>query len=89
MARIFTLSVPFEGKERHALVNLHTQGYDMDVKVHYLDHDLYSLLPEGNLVFSLSGGLKQPAQLVNDMAVRLVGNTVDALSAFFSRSKQE
>ena len=89
MSRIFTLTVPFDGKERAALVNLNANGYDMDVRVHYLDRELYSILPEGNLVFSLNEGLKQPHDLDNDLALRLVDNTVDALSDFFSRSKQE
>lgn len=87
MSRIFTLTVPFDGKERAALVNLNANEYDMDVRVHYLDRDLYSILPEGNLVFSLNEGLKQPHELASDQAVRLVDNTVDALSAFFSRNK--
>jgi hypothetical protein len=89
MSRIFTLSVLFEGKERAALVNLNANEYDMDVRVHYLDRELYSILPEGNLVFSLNEGLKQPHELDTDQAVQLVDNTVDALTAFFSRSKQE
>jgi len=38
-------------------------------------------------VFSLTEGLKQPTQLVNEMAIKLVDNTIDALSAFFSRGK--
>ena len=87
MARVFTLNVPFEGKERPVLVNMNAQGYDMAVQVHYFDHDLYTLLPDGNLVFSLTEGLKQPSQLVNDLAIKLVDNTIDALSAFFSRGK--
>ena len=87
MSRIFTLTVPFDGKERAALVNLNANEYDMDVRVHYLDRELYSILPEGNLVFSLNEGLKQPHELDNDRAVQLVDNTVDALSAFFSRNK--
>jgi hypothetical protein len=88
MARIFTLYVPFEGKECPALVNVSSEGYDLAFRVHYLDRDLYGILPDGNLVFSLVEGLKQPAQLATEGAVRLVDSTVDALSAFFSKQKQ-
>jgi hypothetical protein len=88
MARIFTLYVPFEGKECPALVNLSYEGYDMIFKVHYLDRDLHGILPEGNLVFSLSEGLRQPAQLASELAVRLVDSTVDTLSEFLSKHKQ-
>lgn len=88
MSRIFTLNIPFEGKECTALVNLSANGYDMAFRVHYLDHDLYNILPDGNLVFSLSEGLRQPAQLASELAIKLVDSTVDALSSFFSRQKQ-
>lgn len=88
MARIFTLYVPFEGKECPALVNLINEGYDMTFSVHYLDRELHSILPEGNLVFSLSDGLRQPAQLTDEGAIRLVDSTVEALSAFLSSHKQ-
>ena len=87
MARIFTLNVPFEGKQCTALVNMNDNGYDMAVRVHYLDAELYHILPNGNLTFSLTEGLKQPTQLVSDLAIKLVDNTIDALSAFFSRNK--
>lgn len=87
MARIFTLYVPFEGKERAALVNLTTEGYDMSFIVHYMDQELYGILPDGNLEFSLSEGLKRPAQLASEGAFRLVGSTVDALATFFSKNK--
>lgn len=87
MARVFTLSVPFEGRECTALVNLIAHGYDMAFTVHYLDRDLYQILPDGNLVFSLSEGLKQPAQLASELAVRLVDSTVDALSGFFNKQR--
>lgn len=88
MARIFTLYVPFEGKECPALVNLSNEGYDLAFRIHYLDRDLYHILPDGNLVFSLSEGLLQPAQLASEVAIRLVDSTVEALSSFFSRNKQ-
>lgn len=88
MARIFTLYVPFEGKECPALVNLTNEGYDLAFRVHYLDHDLYSILPDGNLVFSLSEGLLQPAQLASELAIKLVDSTVEALTSFFSKNKQ-
>lgn len=88
MVRIFTLNVSFEGKEFPALVNLSNEGYDMTFKIHYMDRDLHGILPDGKLVFSLTGGLRQPAQLASEMAFRLVDNTVDALSAFFSKNKQ-
>lgn len=87
MANLFTLYVPFEGKEFPALVHLSTEGYDLAFKVHYLDRDLYDILPDGNLVFSLSEGLRQPAQLASELAVKLVDSTVEALSSFFSHSK--
>ena len=85
MARIFTLTVPFEGKDRTALVNLNSQDYDHSFIVQYLDQELCGILPNDNLVFSLAEGLKQPAQLMNEMAVRLVDSTVDALSTFFHK----
>jgi hypothetical protein len=88
MARIFTLYIPFGGKESPALVNFTANGYDMVFTVHFLDKELYKILPEGNLVFSLSEGLKQPAELDSDLAVKLVDSTVDALSVFFSKQKQ-
>lgn len=88
MARIFTLYVSFEGKECPAVVNMSSEGYDLAFRVHYLDRDLYSILPDGNLVFSLAEGLKQPAQLASEGAIRLVDSTVDALSTFFSKHKQ-
>lgn len=88
MARIFTLYVPFEGKECLALVNLSSEGYDLAFKVQYLDRDLYGILPGGNLVFSLSEGLRQPAQLAGELTIKLVDSTIEALSSFFSKSKQ-
>lgn len=82
MSRLFTLDLSYGGKSLPALVGLRSQGYDLAFFVHYLDKEVYHLVPGGNLEFSLAEGLQRPAELSDASALDLVRDTIDAITAY-------
>jgi hypothetical protein len=82
MARLFSISIPFDGEEHTALVNIRQQGCDLVCVVRYIDKQLQYILPGGSLEFGLLEGLKLPKRLLTQDAENLVNNTVSAISRY-------
>jgi hypothetical protein len=82
MARLFTISIPFNNHEYPALVTLKSQGHDISCLVRYIDKQLRDILPGGVLIFSLAEGLKQPLDLSDRRAEELVYSTTEAITHY-------
>ena len=82
MARLFSISIPFNGENHTALVNICQQGCDLVCSVRYIDKDLQGILSGDSLVFGLMDGLKQPKQLQSKLAEKLVQSTTTAISNY-------
>jgi hypothetical protein len=81
MARVFSISFPYEGKPCVVLVSFDPEGYDMSFLVRYLDHDIREIIPEGKIVVSLSEGIKSP-RILDSIAEDLVYHTTEAISSY-------
>jgi hypothetical protein len=81
-ARLFSLSIPFNGENHAALVSIRQQGCDLVCFVRYIDQELQHILSVDSLVFGLMDGLKQPKNLPSRQAEKLVRNTTTAISKY-------
>jgi hypothetical protein len=82
MGRVFTIEFSYEEQAERALVRMYEQGYDILFKVHVMNDKLHEVLPEGNLEFSYSEGLKTPNEIKDPKGKELVNRITEAISNF-------
>jgi hypothetical protein len=84
MGRLFTVNFRFKEQPVTALVNLRHQGYDLSCMVRYLDKDIATLVPEGQLVFSLANGMEGPPA-AGKLGEELLFRTTEAISNYLGK----
>jgi hypothetical protein len=87
MARLFTISIPFNNHEYPALVTLKSQGNDISCLVRYVDKQLRDILPDGVLIFSLAEGIKQPLHFSDKQVEELVFSTTEAITHYLHQQE--
>ena len=80
MARIFSLTIPYNGKEYLSLVCEQPLAENTFFILRYVDKDLQNLIPDDHLLFNTKGELKQVIYLQEDGAAKLLEATSKAIA---------
>ena len=63
MGSLFTINLNYEEEPKRALVCMYEDGYETMFKIHVFNQDLYTILPDGNMEYTLTAGLITPRKL--------------------------
>lgn len=80
MVRAFTLDFPFRDKTYTALVKIKDSGYDLVCMVKYISKELQQIIPDGKLMFQLTGEFFCSTNMESDHAQELIYCTSNAIA---------
>ena len=79
MSRVFTLQFPFHNTLCTALVSIKDSGYNLTCIVRYITKELLQIIPDGKLMFQLSGEIFCSTNIEDDQAQELIYCTSNAI----------
>jgi hypothetical protein len=80
MTRVFTLQFPFRNTICTALVSIKDSGYNLTCFVRYISKELLQIIPDGKLIFQLTGEFFCSTNIETDQAQELIFCTSNAIA---------